>query len=341
MESIEWLWPGRFARGKIGLIGGMPEEGKSTITIDMVARVTRRKAWPCNQGRAPLGSAIILSAEDDAGDTLVPRLAAAGADLSRVHIIKAAVEQERTRLFSLLQDIERLERKINEVGEVALVIVDPLSAYLGVKKMDSYRTSDVRGALAPLSEMVARTKVSLVGIIHLNKNVGLANAISRFSDSLAFIATARHAYVAVTDANIPERRLFLRAKNNLSARSGSGSQGLAYSTREVEVSDGTITTTAIRIEWEPAPVDMTANEALAAHAATPESATGKAEAVDFLRDYLADGPMGAKVIFKAADEAGLSRKNCRDAREALGIRPRKQATGWIWELPKARPCDGE
>src|SRR5262249_29933179 len=79
-KRIEWFWPNRFARAKVGLLGGHPDEGKSLILADMAARATRGERWPCNEGRAPLGNAIILTAEDDLNDTVIPRLIAAGAD---------------------------------------------------------------------------------------------------------------------------------------------------------------------------------------------------------------------------------------------------------------------
>jgi hypothetical protein len=295
MEPVEWLWPNRFARGKLGLIGGMPEEGKSQIAIDIIARVTRNQEWPCSEGRAPLGSCIVLSAEDAAADTLVPRLAAAAADRSRVEIVKAVADQEgKTRLFSLIEDIDKLERRIRDLGNVQLVIIAPLSAYLGIKKIDSYRTSDVRAVLAPLSEMAERNKVAVIAIMHLNKNISMANAISRFADSLAFIATARHAYVCIADPENETRRLFLRAKNNLAP--GGKRTGLAYFILSTTVDDNIVTS---HIQWDSVAVDITADQALAAHARARDT-SGKAEAVEFLREYLTDGPMPQKSVAKAA-----------------------------------------
>ncbi len=82
-ERIEWLWPGRLARGKHTCIAGEPGTGKSQLTIAIAAAVSTAGKWPCGEGSAPLGNVIILSAEDGAADTIIPRLLAAGADLSR------------------------------------------------------------------------------------------------------------------------------------------------------------------------------------------------------------------------------------------------------------------
>src|SRR5262245_60585673 len=100
------------------------------------------------EGRAPLGDVIILSAEDGVGDTIVPRLLAAGADCGRVRIVTAtqAEDGKGNRTFNLQTDLEMLESKINEIGNVVLVIIDPITAYLG--KVDSHKNAELRGVLA-------------------------------------------------------------------------------------------------------------------------------------------------------------------------------------------------
>ena len=149
-EKVDWLWPGRLAKGKHSCGAGEPGTGKSQVSCSITATLTKGAEWPCGEGRAPIGSVIILSAEDGAADTIVPRLIAAGADRDRVHIVSAVRNPggKGQRTFNLQTDIELLERKIAEIGDVALVIVDPVSSYLG--KTDSHKNSEVRGVLEPL-----------------------------------------------------------------------------------------------------------------------------------------------------------------------------------------------
>ena len=156
-EKIEWLWPGRIAIGKQTLIGGEPGLGKSQIATALAATVTTASNWPCDEGRAPLGSVLILSAEDDAGDTIRPRLDAAGADVTAVHQISAVCQRDGKgrRTFNLQADLALMEAAIERLGNVRLVIIDPVSSYLG--KVDSHKNSDVRGALEPLGDMASRT----------------------------------------------------------------------------------------------------------------------------------------------------------------------------------------
>jgi putative DNA primase/helicase len=215
-EKIEWLWPSRLARGKHTCIAGEPGTGKSQLSIAVIAAVTTAGQWPCDEGQAPLGSAIILSAEDGASDTIVPRLLAAGADLNRVHVVSAVRNNDGSRrALNLQADLNLLERKIADIGDVAVVVVDPVSSYLG--KTDSNKNSEVRGVLEPLSEMAERTRVAILSVTHFSKAGAnsTTKALHRFIGSIAFTGAPRAAFAVIEDAEHDGRRLFLHAKNNL------------------------------------------------------------------------------------------------------------------------------
>jgi hypothetical protein len=113
--NVEWLWRNRFGRGKIGLLVGLPDEGKGQTLCNIMATVSRGRAWPMNEGISPQGSVVIFSDEDGREDTLVPRLKAAGADLSKIEIIKMVKDPKGERLFSLVDDLEKLRAKIKKV----------------------------------------------------------------------------------------------------------------------------------------------------------------------------------------------------------------------------------
>jgi DNA polymerase len=127
IAALDWVWPGHFALKKIGLITGLPNEGKGVLLSDIVARVTTGGAWPCDGGSAPLGNVILLTAEDDINDTIVPRLIAASADRQRVHIVKMMREADKERMFNLVTDLPVLRQKIVEVGDVKAIIIDPVA----------------------------------------------------------------------------------------------------------------------------------------------------------------------------------------------------------------------
>ena len=346
MRAIRWLWPNRFALGKLGIIGGLPDRGKGCITADIIARTTKGEEWPCGEGRAIKGNVILLTAEDDLEDTVIPRLVAAGADMKRVHIIRMVKTKDGgKRQFSLISDLVPLERKLNEIGGVVLVVIDPLSAYLGVNKMDSYRTTDVRGVLTPLADLTADQKIAMIGIMHFNKSTNVTNAMLRLSDSLAFVAASRHAYVVVDEPD-GNRRLFTKAKNNLATRDV---KALAYTLEGISVGTDQETKETIvapRVAWGLEHVDVTADQALAAEAGGKDEPTAKEANIEFLSSVLDDAPTRVEDIEREARAAELLKgdqpinkdKPFREAKKALGIKsyqPKgEKGVGWYWALPK-------
>jgi len=129
-EPVEWLWPGRIPQRKLVVIGGDPGLGKSQLTMDLVARVTTGKPWPDDSGLAAPGNALVLNAEDDAADTIRPRIDVMGGDPERVWVIDGVDDGFQDRHLSLANDLVQLQEGIRE-HRAAIVIVDPLTAYLG------------------------------------------------------------------------------------------------------------------------------------------------------------------------------------------------------------------
>jgi hypothetical protein len=209
-----------------------------------------------------------------------------------------------------------------------LVIIDPISAYLGVGKVDSYRTTDVRAVLAPLVDLAAELKVAIVGIMHFNKKVDVTNALLRISDSLAFGATARHVYAVVDDAE-NKRKLVVRGKNNLAK---TAQKALAYNFGQRDVGKDKATGAIIRaphILWHAQHVDVTAVEAMTA----TKSPAARDEAKKFLADLLAGGPVSSTDVEEAAKANGISRSTLFRAKTALGIAAKRGRDGWTWQLP--------
>jgi hypothetical protein len=332
IEPVEWIWPGRIAIGKQTLIAGEAGLGKSQLSIGIVAAVTTAGAWPCNEGTAPLGSAIILSAEDDAADTVVPRLRAAGANLDRVHLVRAVQGENGVgrRAFNLSADLDLLECKIRGIGDVKLVVIDPISSYLG-PKVDSHVNAAVRGALEPVGELAARLRVAVVSITHPPKGTG-TTAINRFIGSVAFVAAARAAFMVTRDSEDESRRLFLPVKNNLAPLG----VGLAFRLEQRLVGDEGRGIVASSIFWEGEPVTMSADQALQAADERGGAKRPLEDECEFLRNLLAHGPQPVTTIKNESKGTGLSWASILRAKKALGIRSAKcgMTGGWLWELPK-------
>jgi AAA domain len=236
-----------------------------------------------------------------------------------------------TTARTLVSDLDLLRDKIKQVGDVKLVQIDPITAYLGNTngKMDSYRTTDVRAVLAPLVEFAAQLDVGVIGIMHFNKKTDVNNALLRISDSLAFGATARHVYAVVDDAE-NDRKLFVKAKNNLAA---AGNKSLAYHFGGREVGMDSKAGEAIfapHILWEDNHVDVSAAEAMA----TVKSPAARDEAKKFLTDILANGPVLKTEIEEAADANGISERTLARAKGELGVMAKKDGPNgaWTWRL---------
>jgi RecA-family ATPase len=331
-EPVEWLWPGRVALGKLALIGGEPGLGKSQVSIAMVAAVTTGGEWPCGEGHAPQGNVVILSAEDGLADTIVPRLMAAGADRDRVQVVSAVKDVNGLRGFNLTADLKQLEQTIAEVRDVRLVVIDPISSYLG-PKVDSHVNAAVRSVLEPVSEMAARLGIAIVAITHQPKSTGTA-AIHRFTGSIAFVAAARSAYLVISDPEDKNRRLLLPVKNNLAPVG----KGLAFRLEQRLVDDPAKGIVASSVVWETEPVTTTADQALKAVDDQGAVSGAGSEAEELLRDMLASGPVAMKDIQAEAREAGLSWATVRRAKDRVGVVAERKSHGfggkgeWLWRL---------
>jgi putative DNA primase/helicase len=340
-EKIEWLWPGRIAIGKLSLIGGSPGLGKSQITTFLAATASNGGDWPCGEGQAPLGSTILLSAEDGMKDTIIPRLTAANADLDRVYLVAAvaAIDGSGRRMFNLKANLDLLEKKITEVGDVRLVVIDPVSAYMG--GADGNGNVETREILEPISELASRLSTAVVAITHLNKGGGATKqtALHRFVGSIAFAAAARTAFVVVQDAEEKENRLFLHVKNNI----GPQCKGLSFRLEQIELDGGVQTS---KVVWGTEHISHSADSALAAAEGHAGDNSAKTEYIALLQTILANGPMLVLDVERHAIEAGLlpngksisQSKPFRSARKVLGIEPKREpgvGGRWILELPTA------
>jgi len=325
-QNVHWLWRNCVPRGKLMLLAGDPGLGKSLIAASVAAAVSGGTNADAATGH---GDVLILSAEDDAADTIRPRLQAAGADLTKCHVIDAVRQnvggREQRRPVSLADDVTRLKKEITHRGNVALVSVDPITAYLG--KIDSNNNADVRAVLAPLAQLAAECNVTVIAISHLTKNKDGA-AISKVLGSLAFVAAARVVVVVVKDKTNEGRRLLLPMKNNL----GNDQAGYAYRIEPVTVENEINT---CRVIWEPEQITITADEALAAAVTAKVRRPKRDEATSFLTQLLSLGPVAVTAVKSDGDGAGFSWATLRRAADELGVIREKPEFkgGWQWRLP--------
>lgn len=316
-QSVTWLWQGRIPRGKISVLDGDPGLGKSTVTLDLAARVSRGLAMP-DGTPGVLGGVVLANAEDDLGDTVRPRLDAAGGDCERILALPVTS-------WADLANLETLRTAIEQVAAV-LVVIDPLMAYLPAEA-NSWRDQDVRRVLAPLAALAAETRVAVVLVRHLRKAAD-GNPLYRGGGSIGIIGAARSGLLVARDPDDPERRVLAVTKSNLAREAAS----LRYQTVE---RGG-----AVGVEWLGESSHGAA--ALMSQPASAEERGELADACDWLRDRLAGAGAPTREVLRDAREAGISPRTLDRARARLGVRAANSGRGtpWALRLPdSAKPPD--
>lgn len=331
IRAVDWLWYGKIPCGKVTGISGNPGLGKSQITASLSAVVSVGGKWPVTREQAQLGSVLLLNAEDDADDTLGPRLIAAGADLSKIHIIDAIKStNERgepiARGLDLGRDIARIKLLISELGDVRLVIIDPVSAYLGTA--DSHKMADVVSLMAQLKTLASDTQCAIIMVNHLNKSSG-QDALLKTQGSIGFVSHARAVWGVAKDKDNPQRRYFMPLKNNLG--SDDAAAGMAYQIEEFHLTDSDPPIITSRIMWDAEPVTQSAEELFNT---APEHERGALDdAEDFLRDALAMGWTRTAELQLSSRKAGHSWATICRAKSRMRIKATIIAGKWGWDLP--------
>jgi hypothetical protein len=320
-QAVEWLWRDRIPLGKVTILYGDPDVGKSLTTLDITARVSTGFPWPdspCTLQEP--GGVVLLSAEDDAADTIRPRLDAMGANCSRIMLLRAVRgADDKARQFNLRDDIERLGQAIDKTPNCKLATIDPISAYLG--KTKAKENAEVRATLAPLAALAAEKHVAIVAVTHMNKSQ--VAAMYRALDSIAFMALSRQAWLFCRDEADREKRLMLPVKHNLAPDSISG---LAFKIME---KDGQPTVRWLADEV----VTIEADEALQ-HA--PKRKGPKPlklqTAIAWLQQSLRDAPrLVSELIVEADEDEGIKSRTLERAAKALGVIDKREGfQGKVW-----------
>lgn len=325
LEAITWLWDGRLPNGKLVILDGDPGLGKSTITLDIAARVTRGAAMPlADEGRPP-ACVILLSAEDGAGDTIRPRMEAAGADLTRVFVLDGVLKSGEHEFLEVPGDVEHL-RTVIEREHAKLVVIDPLVSYLG-EKTDTHRDKDVRKALRALAEVARQTGCCILVVRHLNKVEG-GKALYRGGGSIGIVAAARVGMLVGLDPDDENRRVISITKCNLAPKA----ESLSYELVERLVSGCKVAV----VVWVGASAHSADDLVL------PKKRRGAklGAATAFLARELSDGPGRVGDLRARAANEGISKRTLDRAKEALKVKSYRLGSLWLWRLPDVDPDGG-
>ncbi len=214
VQPVQWLWPGRLAAGKASLLDGDPDQGKSLLTLDWTARLTTARPMP--DGFTPLEpcSVLLLGREDGLEDTVVPRLRAAGADLTRIHRLEATVDPlGRQRPVSFPRDCDALRETLHET-RARLVVVDPFTAFLD-ESVSSLNEQMARRALEPLIRIGKEANATILLVRHFTKRYRTAPALHRGGGAIGIIGMARTGFLVGRDPDDTGLQLLAASKNNL------------------------------------------------------------------------------------------------------------------------------
>ncbi|MEI9979372.1 MAG: AAA family ATPase [Edaphobacter sp.] len=326
----DWHWTGYIPAGMLTLLAGAGGTGKSTLAFSFAATVTTAGCWPDGTRCATPGNVLVWSSEDDLSRTIVPRLIAAGADLTRIASVEGTIDERGLNLpFDPALHMDDLRQQVRQVpGGVSLLIVDPIvSAVSG----DMHRANDVRRSLQPIVDFAAEQGCAVLGITHFAKNTGGNNTTERVIGSQAFAALARMV-LATAKEEESEQRVFTRAKSNISLDGG----GFHYTIQELGVRDHSgrnINTT--RVVWGDA---MQGNARSILSSVEGQNDEFKPinrveEAMQFLRTEIARGPVPARdLIERAKRDFGINERSLQRAREKMGIVATKAGYqgAWVW-----------
>ncbi|MEX2659706.1 MAG: AAA family ATPase [Acidimicrobiales bacterium] len=334
-ERVDWLWPGYLPRGKVALLDGDPDKGKSTMTLDWAARISVGGVMPDGHQLERAEGVVIMSAEDGLADTIRPRLDAAGADVTRVvAFTEVALMDGSKRPPSLPFDLAHLETVMRDEAS-PLVIVDVLNAYLGAQ-VDSYKDTDVRRVMHALKDMAERTNACVLLLRHLTKGSGGANALYRGGGSIGIMGAARLGMIAAVDPDDEDRRVLAVGKSNLAAKPPALLYRLVSS---VPGQGGGVA----KVQWEG--VSEHSADGLLVTRDDRDGADAD-DAVSVLRDVLASGPRWANDAIAAMRDAGFSKDQAKRAKAKLKVTtskvgaPGDALSGWQWSLPHRREHEG-
>lgn len=325
---IQWLWEGWLAAGKFHLLVGAPSTGKTTIALNLAAAVTYGGPWP-DGSRSEAGNVLIWSGEDHPTDTLLPRLLAHNADRSRLYFVTGVKGKKQSRVFDPSRDWIRLCERACRIGDVRLIIVDPI---VNAVSGDSHKNGEVRRDLQPLVELGAQLKTVVLGISHFSKGTLGCDPVERVAGSIAFGALARVvlATVHVTDEQGNSKRLLVRVKSNYGPNGG----GYGYQIEQLELVQypGLY---ASQIVWGER-IEGSA-QALLGDSGTRDDRSVLTEAAEFLHSLLLEGSVAKKEIDEKATDAGFSGMTLRRAKKLLGVEAVHERHGassiWKWRLP--------
>ncbi|WP_160255660.1 AAA family ATPase [Acinetobacter indicus] len=322
-QAINWLWAGWLPLGKLTILAGAGGCGKTNLLLALISTITNKGTFPDGSKCADTGRVLIYSTEDDPNDTLLPRLIANGADLSKIDFIAGRINEKGEREpFDPTKDLPLLYDYAKQNPDIKLLMIDPIISAVGG---DSNKATDVRRSLQVVVDFAQEFNCAVVGITHFAKGTSGSSPADRIIGSQAFTALARMVWSAAKREDENDC-ILVRAKSNISTLDG----GIRYQIESETVLENIETT---KTAWL-GTIEGTAKELLN----EAESTEGSGSTVDLAKEFLIDllspvEKMPASEVQEEAKNAGYSVASIRRAKDNLNIKPFKEGSAWYWKLP--------
>ncbi len=304
-ESIKWLFYPYIPFGKVTIIQGDPGEGKTTLVLEIIARLTNGQPVIDGYKSFEPMNVVYQTCEDGLADTIKPRLVKSGADCSKVHTI---VDDNVT----LTMTDNRIEETI-VTKNINVLVLDPIQGFLGTD-VDMHRANEIRPVMKRLANLAEKYSCAIILIGHLNKCIQGGKASYRGLGSIDFQASARSVLLVGRLKDNPKIRVLCQTKNSLAEES----KGLAFKIGGEK-----------NFEWL-GETDVTPDKLL--NGASDIKISKKTAAENFLKEFLADGEKFQNEIMKIAKERGISERTLRSAKSLIDVKSKKAKNGWVWYL---------
>ena len=318
-KPVEWLWPGYVPLGKLTVLDGDPDLGKSTLLLDLAARISTHGVMPDGK-QGVCGGVLLLSAEDGVLEdmSILPRLLAAWANVERIEVKNEAGQDRHPPVIPL--DLPEIEEDLKR-SDARLLLIDTLTAFLAV---DTRSDQEVRRALHPLKLIAERCRCAVIYLRHLNKGTS-TKAMYRGGGSIAIIGAARAGLLVAKDSD-DGRNVLAQTKHNLGPEMPSLTYELVLTEYDVCRIVWTGTSPKRADELLQAPATMAAR-------AEEEEAKSKLElAREWLADFLNEGPRPVKVCHAEAGKVGITKQTLQRAAAVLVGKPKMSEGVWYWSL---------
>jgi hypothetical protein len=334
-RPVRWLWKDRAPLGTFGLIAGREGIGKTTCAYAIAADITQGRLSGVYHGEPR--TVIVAATEDSWEHTIVPRLLAADADLTRVARVDVTTSDGIKSELSLPRDIDAVAAVCKNHG-VALVLLDPMISRLE-SKLDTHKDADVRRALEPLAHLADTTGAVVLGIIHVNKGAS-RDPLNMVMGSRAFTAVARFVWFVAEDPENEFGRVLGQSKNNL------GRSDLPSLTFEIvdsvvgRTADGDIHTG--KLTWTGETERSIRDVVEQAHRGNSNDRTSVDDASEWLHEYLTKhrGQAESALLKSEAKDEGHTESTLKRARQKLGVisesEPGSYPRKTWWLLPGMR-----